>query len=69
MFGVVKEDCEHDIVEGYSINGIPVHKESETIAENNIGKEVQYELNFDGYRSFGAFTREFYKKAKIISVV
>ena len=69
MFGIVKEDSEHDIVEGYSIDGIPVHKESEPMAQANVGKEVQYELNYDGYRPFGAFTKEFYKQAKIISVV
>lgn len=66
--GIIKED--RDISEeviGYSINDVVVHRDSEAFAEKNIGKEIEYNLNFDGYRQFGAFKKEFYKKAIIIT--
>jgi hypothetical protein len=61
--GIVKEDIVHTIKEGYSVNGIPVHKDSEELASKNVGKEMWYELNYDGYREFGMFTKDFYKQA------
>ena len=67
MKGVTKEDVVNTIIEGYSINGIIVHKGSEEIARNNVGKEVEYELNYDGYRKFGMFSERFYEKAIIIN--
>jgi hypothetical protein len=65
MKGIIKEDIVHTILEGYSINGIIVHKDSEELAKNNVGKEVEYELNYDGYRKFGMFSEKFYEKAVI----
>lgn len=50
MKGIVKEDIVNTILEGYSINNIPVHPDSEDLAKENVGKEVEYELNHDGYR-------------------
>ncbi len=66
MKGRVKEDIVHTILEGYSIDGITVHSDSEAKAKENVGKEVEYELTYDGYREFGMFTKEFYKQAIII---
>ena len=66
MKGIIKEDMELTILQGYIINDIPVHPDSEEFAKNNLGKKVEYELNYDGYRQFGMFTKDFYKKAKII---
>ena len=66
MKGIVKEDIVNTILEGYSINGIAVHRDSEDCAKDNLGKEVEYELNYDGYRRFGIFSQKFYEKAKII---
>lgn len=66
MTGFVKEDIEHTILVGYSINGIPVHEKSESIAKERIGQRVSYELNYDGYRKFGMFNENFYEKAVIL---
>lgn len=65
MKGKIKEDRIDNELYGYSINKIPIHKDSELIAKDNVGKEVKYELNYDGYRKFGMFSEKFYKKAKI----
>jgi hypothetical protein len=66
MQGVVKEDIVHTVLEGYSINGVPVHSDSEELAKQLVGKTVSYELNYDGYRKFGMFTEKFYEKAVIL---
>jgi hypothetical protein len=65
MKGIIKEDVVNTTLEGYSINGVHVHKKSEKFAEANIGKEVEYELNYDGYRQHSAFTKRFFEKAII----
>jgi hypothetical protein len=64
--GIVKEDYINGTFDGYTIDGIPVNKSSEAIAKENIGKEVEYEINYNGYRPHGMFNKEIYKKAKII---
>jgi len=66
MKGIVKKDIVNTILEGYSINNIPVHPDSEYLAKENVGKEVEYELNHDGYREFGMFNKKFYEKVVII---
>jgi len=65
MKGIVKEDIVNTILEGYSINGICVHPNSENIAKKNVGKEVEYELNYDGYRKYGMWNEKFYEKVVI----
>lgn len=66
MKGIIQEDVVNTILEGYSINGIHVHKKSESFAEKNVGSEVEYELNYDGYRKHSAFTKRFFEKAFIL---
>ena len=65
MKGIIKEDLVYSILEGYSINGITIHKYSEDFAKNNVGQEVEYELNYDGYRASGMFNKKFYEKVII----
>ena len=66
--GLIKEDKDlGENIEGYSINNIFVHDNSVAFAKENVGKEVEYELNYDGYRPYGAFKKDFYKKAIIIT--
>ncbi len=64
--GIIREDIVYTILEGYSINGIHVHKDSEQFAAENVGKEVSYELNYDGYRKYGMWKESFYEKALIV---
>ena len=65
LTGKIKEDIVHNVLEGYSINGIFVHKSCEEYAKENVGKNVEYELNYDGFRRFGAFNKKFYETALI----
>ena len=44
MRGKVEKDIINSILEGYSIKGIPVHKDSEEHAKQNWKKIVDYEL-------------------------
>lgn len=69
LIGEIKEDRIHNILEGYSINGIFVHKSCEEYAKENVGKIVEYELNYDGYRRFGAFNKKFYETAMIVKIM
>lgn len=60
-YGIIQEDINFGTLIGYLINGMVVPRSYEQIAKENVGKNVQYEVSYEGYRKYGMFTKEFYK--------
>lgn len=64
--GIVKEDFNYGTLIGYTINGMVVRNNSLKKAKKNVGKKVKFIVDYQGYRKYGMFTKDFYKGIKEI---